>query len=114
MNNGFEQDIIEHARWTNTLGEVLRLVNMGAGPDVLQILRDGKFIDESNHFKWSGLCAEFVRLKQDKAELWEMLVECESKWGCECPYCDRNFGDDFESHHDDCKIGKLLAEHKEG
>jgi len=42
------------------------------------------------------------------AEAIAILQECEQKWGCECPYCDRNFGNDFESHEDDCRLKRFL------
>jgi len=39
-----------------------------------------------------------------------IIEECEVTFGCECPYCDRNFGEEFDSHSEDCKIGKFLKE----
>ena len=54
---------------------------------------------------------ENERLRSEKVVLAEaiaILRECEEKWGCECPYCDRNFGEDFDSHDDDCRIKRFL------
>ena len=42
------------------------------------------------------------------AEAIAILLECEQTWGCECPYCDRDFGNDFESHADDCRLKRFL------
>lgn len=53
----------------------------------------------------------YGRLERCQAKLtkaMEILIECEKTWGCDCPYCDRNFGDDFESHADDCKLNLFL------
>lgn len=41
-------------------------------------------------------------------ELEEILKECLVKWGCECPYCDRNFGRGFDGHSDSCRIKQAL------
>lgn len=50
-----------------------------------------------------------------KSELYDLLIEaidllikCEQKWGCECPYCDRNFGEEFDKHADNCKLQHFL------
>ena len=48
------------------------------------------------------------RSKALLAEAIAILHECEQKWGCECPYCDRDFGNDFESHADDCRLKRFL------
>jgi hypothetical protein len=42
------------------------------------------------------------------AEAISILMECEVTWGCECPYCDRDFGKEWDSHADDCRLKKFL------
>ena len=37
-----------------------------------------------------------------------IIEDCEVDFGCECPYCDRDFGEDSLQHSDDCKIKKFL------
>ena len=41
-------------------------------------------------------------------ELEAILEDCLVKWGCECPYCDRNFGEGFDGHADKCRIKQAL------
>lgn len=48
------------------------------------------------------------RSKALLAEAIDILRDCEQKWGCECPYCDRDFGNKFESHADDCRLKRFL------
>ena len=58
-----------------------------------------------------GIAHAASRQSRSKALLAEaiaILHECEQKWGCECPYCDRDFGNDFESHADDCRLKRFL------
>jgi len=57
-----------------------------------------------------------------KTEPPDMLVEavaiirkCEEEWGCECPYCDRDYGESFIEHATEtngagfvCRIGAFL------
>ena len=42
------------------------------------------------------------------AEAIAILRECEQEWGCECPYCDRDFGKELDSHADDCRLKRFL------
>ena len=42
------------------------------------------------------------------AALEEVLTECLDEWGCECPYCDRDFGTGFDGHSLVCKAANLL------
>lgn len=42
------------------------------------------------------------------AEAVAILRQCEAMWGCECPYCDRDFGDDFDSHEAACRLRVFL------
>jgi len=47
-------------------------------------------------------------LEEENKRLMDILFDCEQRWGCECPYCDRDFGDDLGSHHKDCLIGQII------
>ena len=45
-----------------------------------------------------------------------ILRECERTWGCECPYCDRDYGAGFDEHATEsngagfaCRLWALLA-----
>ena len=49
-----------------------------------------------------------VRSTELLAEAVAILRECEQTWGCECPYCDRDFGNDFESHAAACRIRRFF------
>ena len=51
-------------------------------------------------------------LKKERDEAINILGECLILWGCDCPYCDRNFGDDLGGHSEDCRAWKLIKEKK--
>jgi hypothetical protein len=44
----------------------------------------------------------------DLNEAIAIIKDCEVTLGCECPYCDRDFGREWDQHHEDCRIGKFL------
>jgi len=46
---------------------------------------------------------------EENKRLREIIFDCEQRWGCECPYCDRDFGKHFNSHADDCAVGQIVA-----
>jgi len=53
-------------------------------------------------------------------EATEIIEECQVQWGCECPYCDRNYGKGFDEHATEdnggrfnCRIGSFLRGEKE-
>ena len=48
------------------------------------------------------------KLERERDEAVEILTDCLAEWGCECPYCDRDFGKEFNEHHDDCKAARFL------
>lgn len=73
--------------------------------DILKPLTDAEW-------KELAIVLDAERAKAEK--LRAILVECEQTFGCECPYCDRDFGEDFGSHAEGCKIGEVLREGAEG
>ena len=63
---------------------------------------------------------ELDQEREHSAMLAAILIDCEQKWGCECPYCDRNYGDSFEEHATEdngggftCKVGAALKANEE-
>lgn len=51
MADAFVENIVVFDEWESG-GEIFRLMNPGAGPDKLQILREGKWVDEQSHYEW--------------------------------------------------------------
>ena len=62
MCDTFERIITIIDEWESG-GDKFRLVNLGAGPDRLQILDNGKWKEESNCFKWGVLTNRIKMLK---------------------------------------------------
>lgn len=69
-----------------------------------------KFFQESGE----ACAVKLINTEATLAKTTKMLIDCEKKWGCECPYCDRNFGDEFESHEDGCELNVLLESLEKG
>lgn len=51
--DNFTEKLTIISQW-NAGGELFRLVNLGAGPDQLQIKVNGEWKEESNQFKWGS------------------------------------------------------------
>lgn len=51
MCEGFVENVTVFDEWKSG-GESFRLVNLGAGPDRLQVLKEGTWVDEKEHYKW--------------------------------------------------------------
>jgi hypothetical protein len=64
-NSGFVQKITVVDEWESG-GQNFRLVDLGAGPYQLQLMRDGSWVPESAHFVHCVLCERIVKLKTGK------------------------------------------------
>ena len=63
--------------------------------------------------KAAKLRAERDTLQATVESLIDIIRECEETFGCDCPYCGRDFGKEFDSHKDGCKIGDILKKNQE-
>jgi hypothetical protein len=54
MAEGFIEKIVFEYEWTSG-GEQFRLIDVGAGPMRLQVLKDGEWVKESEHYEWGVL-----------------------------------------------------------
>ena len=65
----FEVNLVVIDSWKSSL-EHYRLVNLGAGPDQLQVSNDGKdWREESEHFKWGVMTSRIADLIENNARL---------------------------------------------
>ena len=51
--------------------------------------------------------------KQLLVEAIAIIEETLTFWGCDCPYCDRDFGKDFMHHEDKCRAKAFMAKANE-
>ena len=72
-------------------GESFRLVNKGAGPDELQVKKDGEWVAETDHYVHGLLTRRVKELSELKAELEDFAI-----WMTGCGY-------DFYQHDYFCK-----------
>lgn len=61
MCDGFVENITVFDEWVSG-GESFRLINPGAGPDKLQVLREGIWVDEQRHYEWGVLTSRLKSL----------------------------------------------------
>lgn len=59
---GYAMDVSIVDEWASG-GDRFRLVNLGAGPDELQLLRDGMWVPESPQYVHGVLCARICQLR---------------------------------------------------
>ncbi len=59
----FEEVITVLSEW-NTTNDKFRLVNVGAGPDQLQVMEDGKWVEEKSYYRWGVLTSRVKVLEE--------------------------------------------------
>lgn len=66
MADGFIEKIIVLDEWQSG-SESFRLINKGAGPVELQILKDGEWVAESTCYTWGVITHRLLELKENKS-----------------------------------------------
>jgi hypothetical protein len=68
MVDSFVERIAVFDEWKSG-GETFRLMNPGAGPDRLQVLKEENWVDEKSHYEWGVLTNRFKSLLNCKDKI---------------------------------------------
>jgi len=68
MGEGFVENIKVLSEW-EAGGELFRLVNLGAGPDVLQVNKHGLWVKESECYEWGVITKRVAKLSAQKESI---------------------------------------------